>query len=532
MKQRAQWPPGDDRVNFFLGASALAPGAANDTLPASIFSMPSPTDRIRSVSPAPDRGASRSTLGRRELAIGLLGATLAGILPWAYGGMVIWSQFVAAGLAATMLLFAWSGHGAWDRLKTFPIFWGGLATFAYVALQMLNPAYDYHREGADWWLEARTHLGWLPAGMRTPAAIANPARTLLLWFPAWAAACALWTALRHRRALGWTLTAVAINGAAFALFALMQKAAGTAAIYGVVRPASGNFVGAILYSNHAAAYFNLLTALCLALALHRWERDRHRPAGGGPAILYLLGAALCAAGTLLTVSFSGIIFLGIEVVFAAILVLPRWQQHGTGGRQTALLLGAGLCALLLLLGGRVVASRLEDHFSNKLADWGARSAESRLASYTRGVEMWQDRWLLGWGAGSFRYGFTKYSRDISELPDQPGRRFFWEHLHNDWLEWLIELGVLGFMPILLMSVWWLRRQFPWGFWRDSPRAMLGAGLLLPAAFACIDFPFQNPAVLITAATLLALHANWRAAAGEGGTAIPTVDQSRRVGTGR
>ncbi len=65
--------------------------------------------------------------------------------------------------------------------------------------------------------------------------------------------------------------------------------------------------------------------------------------------------------------------------------------------------------------------------------------------------MFAGRPALGWGAGGFRYGFTKYQRREIEITGTGLRRYFWEHAHNDWLEWLIELGVAGFLPVAVMA---------------------------------------------------------------------------------
>src|ERR1700679_2594609 len=93
-----------------------------------------------------------------ELALVVLAGLELCALPWAFGGVDASVQLVCAGLSLCALLVAVfprrsSGVDTggrrywvqmWSRLVSFPVFWAGLALFAYIALQASNPAYSYH----------------------------------------------------------------------------------------------------------------------------------------------------------------------------------------------------------------------------------------------------------------------------------------------------------------------------------------------------------------------------------------------------
>jgi O-antigen ligase len=125
-------------------------------------------------------------------------------------------------------------------------------------------------------------------------------------------------------------------------------------------------------------------------------------------------------------------------------------------------------------------------------------------------DMLRDRWLLGWGAGCFRYNFPDYTWKYPEIyyTGSGSVREYWEHAHDDWLEFPVELGAAGMLPlagILGYGVWQLGRR---RFWRSAVSfcIVLGCGLVLLHAW--VDFVFQNPAVLLTWSVLLVGAVRW------------------------
>jgi O-antigen ligase len=123
--------------------------------------------------------------------------------------------------------------------------------------------------------------------------------------------------------------------------------------------------------------------------------------------------------------------------------------------------------------------------------------------------MLADRWLLGWGAGGFRHAFPLYAQKYPAIYQSGGdSRKLWEHAHNDLIEFPLELGLAGLLPVLIVlghGVWL-------GFRRRGRRnavtvsLLLGCGLLL--LHAGVDFVLQNPAVLLTAGVLFVGLQRW------------------------
>jgi O-antigen ligase len=147
-------------------------------------------------------------------------------------------------------------------------------------------------------------------------------------------------------------------------------------------------------------------------------------------------------------------------------------------------------------------------FAGLLADPAAAAQDRRLAREAA-TEMLADRWVLGWGAGGFRHAFPLYAQKYPAIYSAGGEgRKLWEHAHNDLLEFPLELGVVGLLPILVI--------LGHGAWQGGRRRgrrnavtvslLLGCGLLL--LHAGVDFVLQNPAVLLTAGVLFVALQRW------------------------
>ncbi|MDX1383736.1 MAG: O-antigen ligase family protein, partial [Thermoanaerobaculia bacterium] len=162
----------------------------------------------------------------------------------------------------------------------------------------------------------------------------------------------------------------------------------------------------------------------LFLALERW-RYRSRAL----ALLTGLIALQCIA---LLATLSRAAWLGL-VVGVAVLLLT----HPSGRR---LVLPALLAAALFL--GVAGASRLGGQAVARLTD-EVSTPQGRVARWVTGVAMWRERPILGWGSG----GFPRHSRQY--LPDFEGRHSGYNAVESDYLELLVEGGLVALLPYAL-----------------------------------------------------------------------------------
>jgi hypothetical protein len=441
-------------------------------------------------------------------------------LPWALGTMHAWSQLTSLAFSIIgFILAAWPRAEPGDfaaaqwpvaRLMRFPVFWAGLALLGYVAVQGFNPAWRFVSNADSWWLDPVAHVSWLPSGIDAPFASANPWRTLTVYGSLWLIVCSVWAGFLRRKSYRALFTVLAANAFLLAQLGVLQKLSVAKRIYWSYPPSNESFIASFIYPNHAGAYFNLMVALAVGLAWWHYQRARHHREKPGLAGVFTLFAVFAGITVILSYSrMSVALLLAFTVLIGCVLAFRLFRQTGPVRHRMeflplAIVLAGFLAVGLVSLRTEKVRERFTLMAAHPMATARDRSIVRQAAS-----EMLRDRWLFGWGAGCFRYGFTNYVRRYPEIYYlRNGIGQYWEHAHNDLLEFSIELGVAGLLPlagILVYSVWQLGRC---RFWRNavSLSAVLGCTLMLLHAW--IDFVFQNPAVLLTWSVLLAGAVRW------------------------
>jgi O-antigen ligase len=120
------------------------------------------------------------------------------------------------------------------------------------------------------------------------------------------------------------------------------------------------------------------------------------------------------------------------------------------------------------------------------------------------AQMIAERPVWGWGLGNYQHAFWLFAGP--EYRDAEGRiKMRNEFAHNDWLQFLAELGVVGFTLLIIPPV-----VAAWKAWR-APAGTLAPGTALAIALvlflAAWDFPLSNPAVFLLFCVLFAISAN-------------------------
>jgi O-antigen ligase len=301
---------------------------------------------------------------------------------------------------------------------------------------------------------------------------------------------------------------VLANGAALAMFGLLQFfTAPRNQLYWSFDSQGGVF-GPFVNRNHFACYINLCIGLGLGLVLGTGlfqgplRQLGHRPAAlwAGAALAVMLAAsALCLSrGGLMALLVAGAVTLSLAVVRSA-----EFRRLGVG-----LLVVCGALALVGWLG------------------FGA--VESRLATVWKGDALRDDRWALWsrvlpltadfplWGAGFGTFDAIEPTCRQQQLPID----WSYEHAHNDYLELLLEGGIVGLLFALIAAavVFWRA-----GLAYFRPREPGVRGLALGGIFALTtvavhsltDFSLHVPAVTLLTAVIAAQLAGLRDSDREG-----------------
>jgi O-antigen ligase len=212
-----------------------------------------------------------------------------------------------------------------------------------------------------------------------------------------------------------------------------------------------------------------------------------------------LSAALMASTIFLSGSRGGMLaFTAQMTLFVALLL----RQKKTG--RMVLWLGMFLVlaiGLLAWLGGGELVERIASIHSETRTEL---SGAMRVNIDRDAIKMFAHKPVLGWGLGTFAEVYPQFRSFYTD--------FFVDQAHNDYLELLVEMGVLGFATTLWFLVTVYRRAARklknWTVDANGAiglAAMLGVTGMLVHSF--LDFNLQIPAnaalfyVLCTVAAL-------------------------------
>jgi O-antigen ligase len=229
--------------------------------------------------------------------------------------------------------------------------------------------------------------------------------------------------------------------------------------------------GTLVNANHFASL--MLVGLAVGASLfYRSDSQRTRFSAWGIRI----GLLLCGLGILASGSRAG-------MALAIFGLIWRPQQGEFNARKAA-----GWSAVVVALGliGFVINSGPHGSF------WASDpSLIGRLDIWTHGIHHLAGFPLVGSGLGTFSW--------IGRMGLEAPALFQFGHLHNDWLQLLVEGGLLIALPVFVAFGAAARAVLKRLSARGNPtdEIALAGAVLLVALHALVDFPFQIPAILWT-----------------------------------
>jgi len=350
-------------------------------------------------------GKNRSTIDRQTLSSRIGAVVLYGTFgllmfgPLAFGAVEPWSIFIVEAGAA-LLLGLWLAKQCLD--EEISVLWNPLflpmgAFGALILAQVVFRISAYRHD---------TISG-------------------LMLYGAYAMLCFLATQSLLRSSQARTIAVIlALYGAAMAAFALIEGIAPNGKLYWLRIPRMGGWIyGSYVNHNHYAGLMELLVPIPLIISLSRLASDRIRIAAG-------IAAAIMVGTVFLSGSRGGMLAIFVELaVFAAVLFHQK--------RSVGIALGAGafvvlLASLLIWLGGKELGTRVA---SISTEARGEISGGMRLSIDRDTIQMFRQRPILGWGLGTFPVVYPQFRSFYTN--------FFVNEAHNDYLQLLAEMGVLG-----------------------------------------------------------------------------------------
>ena len=278
------------------------------------------------------------------------------------------------------------------------------------------------------------------------------------------------------KVLAWVFSGY---GCMVALFALTQGIAPNGKLYWLRSLPSGGWIyGPYVNHNHYAGLMEMLTPIPLAISLADNVRDSRRA-------LAAVSAAVMASTIFLSGSRGGMAAFGTQMALLAGFLIIRRKNW-----KVALVLGGFLIValgLMVWLGGGELVERLISMHDGTRAEL---SGGTRLTIDRDAFKIFVQEPVLGWGLGTFPDIYPQFSHLSTNFQVGPA--------HNDYLQLLVEMGVLGFATML----WFLLTLFGSAFKKlkhlpaDANTALTLAAVLGVTGIlvhSVVDFNLQIPA---------------------------------------
>jgi O-antigen ligase len=268
---------------------------------------------------------------------------------------------------------------------------------------------------------------------------------------------------------------LAIFGFSVSFFALIQSLSSNGKLYWLRTPRFGGWIyGPYVNHNHYAGLMEMLAPIPLLLCFNQKSRGARKFFAG-------FAALLMAATIFLSGSRGGMVAFAIEAVLLVAIVCKQKRVHSLG---TTIVFAILLGTTVTWLGWTSVGARWRDLHLQQAAEL---SAGGRLMIYKDALHMFAQRPLLGWGLGNFVTAYPQFRSFYTDL--------FVNAAHNDYLQMLVESGLLGALAMIWFVVILCRRAAQ--HWRTSSPIGIPAAALVGCAgilvHSLVDFNLQIPA---------------------------------------
>lgn len=292
--------------------------------------------------------------------------------------------------------------------------------------------------------------------------------------------------LRTQRQLNILIFIIIANGLVHAILHLVKNAAGL----------FGNRVWGWSFSvgNHFAGYLLPIIPICIALSFVALSQKQR--------ILFLLFGVLLSAAMFFSLIAGAMLSFILSLMCIALLF------GGTEPlRKKVAILSGVIVLLLLVLFGIGMQPVLTELLTVTNLEIG--SPADRISLWKSSVKMFADYPITGTGLGTFNYVYPIY-----RLPDMPRMAVY---AHSDWLQLLVEQGLIGLILALAgasiflwMVIKKIRRHshlsidFRTVLWQNGFVVGGAAACLACLANVVVDFNLHIPAIALLFVVILAI----------------------------
>lgn len=406
---------------------------------------------------------------------------------WIAGGASranVSGQVVVRGVAwlAVVAVLLTGPRSPFQRSKAVFVFLAAAVVLALVQLVPLPPGVWQLLPGRQMLADAATLSGqmqpWRPWSI-VPSATANAAASLVVPFATWLLVAGL-----PERDRAWLPGLMLLFVLASTLIGLLQFS-GAGITSPLVNATPGEVSGTFANRNHFALFIAMGCLLAPAWGFASGRLHWRTPTALGLVVLFLL--TILASGSRAGLGLGVIaLFLGLllsrETMKKALSRYPRWVLPALIAGMLAIV---AIFVLFSVMADRAVS--INRMFAvDQGQDMRSRGLPTVLA-------MIRAYFPLGAGLGSFDPVFR-----MNE-PFELLKLTYFNHAHNDFLEVILDTGVLGLLLLVATLGWWAwmsMRAWAAGSGRRYAVPRLGSAMLFLVLVASIfDYPARTPMIM-------------------------------------
>ncbi|ANM29051.1 hypothetical protein ABI59_04765 [Acidobacteria bacterium Mor1] len=457
------------------------------------------------------------------------------ILPWLLGGVSMWAYrpvafLLVTGAGLALIRDGWNGLGlgggrsrwllpaflllGWALFQQVPLpagLIGTLSPSAHALYERSVPGYSEPVDDAIAWLEEDSvervaeldvqdggavfeppAEGWWE-GARTLSVRPDATRERAFWFLALLLGfMTIGQRLQHPQR--HTVYRYVLFGlfSALAAFGLLQAATWNGKIFWRIPTPEGNPFGPYVNPVNFAAVMEMAVPWMAGYVIALARSQRREELWRGRVPILAGGVVLCTLAGIVAASKGATVLMLGALAVVAFAAARSWK-----GRLVMLLV---LVLMVPLVVWGISLTPLGERFEDFVDSEGGTLllAGSRVTTWNVATDIFADYPVTGSGFGTFRELFPAY------VP--PGSFKIWNQVHNDYLELLIEGGVVaGALTLILLALfgWRAIRAVRDGERMRIERLGLALGILCLAIHAVGDFNHQIPANALLFVTLCA-----------------------------
>lgn len=281
---------------------------------------------------------------------------------------------------------------------------------------------------------------------------------------------------------------VTIFGFAFAFFAILQSVLSPTKIYGIYERAFAQPFGSFVNRHNFAAYMEMTICLPLGLLFGGAIRRDKR-------LLYITAIGLMGVALLLSGSRGGLVAF-LSAVFFLVIITTKSKSYG----QIGLRIGLVVLLLAVIIGGTIFVGG--ETSLSRVAETAASDniTTNRLHIWSVTLDVIKDNFPLGTGIGAYGVAYTKFDtfNGVERV----------EQAHNDYLQVLSDMGIVGVLIGVFFLFWLFRTGLKSAKVKNTFRRGVAVGALA-GCFAILvhsvfDFVLHTTAISILFLALVAL----------------------------